>query len=171
MQATPAFLGYNQDIDDDCVVLDIHELVASLNTTTPTKGYPLTCECGYAEDVGITDPVLLTHTEEYIYWDLNIAHYRAILSAPYAEIPEGILRLAFPKQQYRNAIIRLVKTLQNFIRNGVQINLLEPQDFTRTYGADKLAESIKQDYPQLKFIAVNEIKPHGSLGAILEYQF
>ncbi|MBP4134417.1 hypothetical protein [Gallibacterium anatis] len=172
LQATPAFLSYNQDITDDCVVLDIHELVASLKISSPAKSYLLTCECGYADDVGITAPILLTHTKEYIYWDLDITHYRAILSLPYAEIPEGILRLIFPKQQYRNAIIRLVKTLQHFILNGVEIDLLEPQDFTRTYGAAALVESIKQEHPQLKFISVDEINPHGcNHEAILKYQF
>lgn len=125
IRVKPVLQGYNPNMDDDCVVLDIDLLMDAYQKLENLNDYYLTCECDYAEDVGILAPLDITITQNEVYWDLDIASYRAILMPPYVHERQGTLRLIFDKHQYQESIHRLLKQLQSIVINGIDVDQLK----------------------------------------------
>ncbi|TNH22793.1 hypothetical protein [Testudinibacter sp. TR-2022] len=158
VQVAPNFIGYNPSIENECVVLDVLELIDTLSTDG--KGYLLTCECGYAEDSDILSPLTKNSDDKYIYWDLDIKSYRTILSHPLSKRESGTLRLIFDKNEYRDSIIEMMSELQKIIREGIAASSLSKKNLTNTYGLKDNFHNIIKNYPHITHLPVENINPY-----------
>lgn len=160
LNVTPAFKGYNSNIIDDCVVMDLYVLDHILQMQGTVKYYLLTCECDVAEDVGIMSPAAITVTSSEIQIDFFVNDYKEVLEDKYTSKEGETLRIIFDRQQYISKFTELMKTLKLFYKEGVMISALTESDFTRSYHSWRLLQELKQQYPSLQRFWVGGINPH-----------
>lgn len=160
VNVVPAFEGYNENMDDDCVVMDV-AVLESLNTLQGRECcYPLTCECGDPEDAGITEPVLATAEGNELRWQFPVMGYEGVFESKYAEEAEDIICLRFDKHQYSEALASLKASLRQLRKNGVAVDQLSKEDFTRAYHSWDILQKDKRVLSgELKTLAIEGINP------------
>lgn len=162
IRVKPVIQGYNSNMPDDCVVLDIDYLMDAYQKLENLSGYYLTCECGVADDVGILAPLTVHISQNEVHWDLDTASYQDILIPPYSNMDHSTLRLIFDKQQYVSDIQQLLKHLQALVKNGIDVSELKNAD---------CYQNLLTNYPQVKTIMVNNIYPNCDTDRLLSLTF
>lgn len=166
LNITPDFDGYNRNIVDDCVVMDFYHLLDSLSQNVTC--YLLTCECGMADDVGITAPITTNIQDDNIIWNIPIQHYRDILSEPYSALNDDILSLIFDKTQYTQTVFQLIRELKTLVKQGISTKHLKIEDFTRSYhAAEWFLPELTEKHSDLTHLPIAEINPYD--GRILDF--
>ena len=158
--AKPDFEAYNNEIKDDCVVLDVDVLLSLLELEGERQCYPMTCECGWAEDVGINAPLLYQMTDTEIYWDIPVEKYTDIIKTTYAEQGIDTLRLIFNKTDYSETVVNLARKLKYLSENGIRRSELIHYEGTRVeYSRSGEALLAMPEYAHIEVFQINVINP------------
>lgn len=157
---TPNFEGISKNLEDDCLILDIHTLIKCLNLTTPIIDYPLTCECGDPKDIGIEKPMKIYQKNQQLFWEADISAYQDILSTFYQDRHQDTLRLIFSQEQFHKQVVNLIQTLKVMIQKGIPLKQIHPDDFTKSYGSAHQLSILLERNPVINHLMINEIKPY-----------
>lgn len=150
MQAVPLLAGCRDALEQQDIVWNVFELVASVQK--PGAYAILTCSCGYAPDADINESVGVSHPDpDTVIWELDIPGLRPALSEDFSQAAAGFIRLVFARDDYEADIREMICELQHCARTPVAPNVLAQDVEGRAY----LCEA----YPTLERIAVEDFQP------------
>lgn len=153
MQAVPVMPCFRSDLCNQEVVWDPLRLLDSIKR--PGAYYLATCTCGYADDAGIKEAVLVSHPDMHtVIWELDIIAYRVALVEPYAEMSSGFIRLVFRREEYEADVRAMMKELQ---RLGTTVCLAYPE--TEEFGVKELLRLHDFHFLDSTKITVEELEP------------
>ena len=161
MQATPLFTTCNPQPADDAVVYDVLQL---LDSGRRAGAYSfLTCECGVPDDVGILGKTCVTHDDTRILWTMAIVDFKPIIAAAWHGQAET-LQLVFDKEPYRRTVHNILAALQRRLRDGVRLDDLCEEDFTRSYHGASELRHVRSLFPDCKTLPVDTVNPYDADG-------
>lgn len=164
MHCTPHFPGCHEQITQRGIVWDLFALIESAQC--PGAYQVLTCDCGYAPDAGLEEPIFVSHPDgDTVVWELDVKGLGPALTEALASNAQGYLRLVFSRSEYAADLLAMVHELQRIARNPVAVRELGPQ----VHDVDFL----RSNYPEMKQIQVEELEPpirEGALESLLELQ-
>jgi hypothetical protein len=150
MHCIPQFPGSHDEMAKRGIVWDVFALIASAQR--PGAHQVLTCDCGYAPDAELEEPIFVSHPDQHtVVWELDIEGLRPALDEALVGDGPGFVRLVFARSDYEADILTMVHEMQHIARNPVNAHALSPE----VYGADHL----KAKFPALQQIQVEELEP------------
>ncbi|SDZ08311.1 hypothetical protein SAMN05421755_11049 [Nitrosomonas sp. Nm33] len=150
LQAIPDFPVGNDHLAERGIVWDVFSLIDSIKR--PGAYQVLTCDCGYAPDAGLEEPVLVSHPDaSTVVWELDIFGLRPALDDALAVTGAGFVQLVFARDQYEADIRALLRALLRAAQAPVATKTLDSQ----VYGLEYLLAN----YPTYDSLCIEMLEP------------
>lgn len=156
IQVQPQFTGCRVHFDDDAVVYNLYNLIESCRQEG--NWYLLTCECNYADDIGIYSKIQVSHDSSSIIWNIHTPDYISIIDEEWNTRAQ-YLQLIFNKNQYCQTVCKLIEDLQEKIRSPVSLETLKATDFTKSYNDIAIHQDLLTAFPNIS-LPVQPVYPH-----------